>query len=347
MPSAGRDRVHDRLRGLPEKKGTGGRVTRVGIGVGRMRAYIGITDGDWFSFLSGREPPVDEVNFWQPSGNRNFRVLAPGELFLFKLHSPRNFIVGGGLFAHFTILPVSLAWDAFGEKNGAPSLSDIRQRIGRYRRGAVDPMEDYRIGCILLEQPFFLPESDWILAPTDWGRPTVQGATYDLAGGEGRRVWQDLVARLPLAALEVTGSQLPTVASEPRYGTPTLILPRLGQGTFRALVTDLYDRRCAVTGERTLPVLDAAHIKPYHLDGPHHPTNGLLLRSDLHTLFDRGYVTVTPRMHLEVSRRIREEFENGRDYYKLHGLEVRRPQASDAAPAADYLDWHARTVFRG
>jgi len=49
------------------------------------------------------------------------------------------------------------------------------------------------------------------------------------------------------------------------------------------------------------------------------PGNGLLLRSDLHKLFDRGYVTVSPDLRFVVSRRIREEFENGRDYYARNG----------------------------
>jgi hypothetical protein len=64
--------------------------------------YVGITDYDWFQFLSG-QPSLDEVNFWQPGGRTNFRALQPGELFLFKLHSPRNFIVGGGVFARADI----------------------------------------------------------------------------------------------------------------------------------------------------------------------------------------------------------------------------------------------------
>jgi putative restriction endonuclease len=126
-----------------------------------------------------------------------------------------------------------------------------------------------------------------------------------------------------------------------------IVYPRLGQGTFRVLVTDLYERRCAVTGERTLPVLEAAHIRPYGASGPHDPRNGVLLRSDLHTLFDRGYVTVTPELRFEVSRRIREEFENGREYYKLHGASVRQPSRGEWAPSREYLDWHASEVFRG
>ena len=60
------------------------------------------------------------------------------------------------------------------------------------------------------------------------------------------------------------------------------------------MVTDAYQRKCAVTGERTLPALEAAHIKPFAEGGSHNPQNGLLLRRDIHALFDGGYVTVTP-----------------------------------------------------
>jgi putative restriction endonuclease len=73
--------------------------------------------------LSGL-PGIDEVNFWQPGGGTPFRALESGEPFLFKLHSPHDYIVGGGFFAHSTSLPVSLAWEVFGEKNGKVHLSD-------------------------------------------------------------------------------------------------------------------------------------------------------------------------------------------------------------------------------
>lgn len=75
--------------------------------------------------------------------------------------------------------------------------------------------------------------------------------------------------------------------ASPRYGEPTLIRPRLGQGAFRASVTSVYQHRCALTGERTLPILDAAHIRPYDQGGEHEVTNGLLLRTDIHRLFDK------------------------------------------------------------
>ena len=89
--------------------------------------WIRFTDNDWFAFLS-RQPGIGEVNFWQPGGKMPFRVLKPGEPFLFKLHAPHHFIAGGGFFAYTTIMPVSLAWEAFEEKSSSDSLRGTRRR---------------------------------------------------------------------------------------------------------------------------------------------------------------------------------------------------------------------------
>jgi len=95
-----------------------------------LKALVGVTDNDRFDFLS-RLPGIDEVNFWQPHAGQAFKALSPGEPFLFKLHAPLNYIAGGGFYAHSTTLPISLAWDAFGEKNGAISLQEMRYRVVR------------------------------------------------------------------------------------------------------------------------------------------------------------------------------------------------------------------------
>lgn len=124
---------------------------------------IAVTDGDWFEMLR-QQSDLDEVNFWAPSA-ASFRALQPGELFLFKLHAPRNFIVGGGVFAHANALPCSLAWQAFGEANGARSAQAMRARIARYRRAGQDDRSDFVIGCRILTEPFFFDERDWISVP--------------------------------------------------------------------------------------------------------------------------------------------------------------------------------------
>lgn len=121
---------------------------------------------------------------------------------------------------------------------------------------------------------------------------------------------------------------------------------RLGQGAFRVVVTDAYQRRCSITGEKTLPVLEAAHIKPYAAEGPHSVNNGLLLKSDFHTLFDSGYITVDDDYRIDVSRRLHEDYGNGRDYYKYHGQKLLvLPEKTIDLPSKEYLRWHNENVF--
>ena len=308
-----------------------------------MKLWVGVTDKDWFQFLSRIN--ADEVNFWQPSGSRVFRALQPGEPFLFKLHSPDNLIVGGGHSVRYSVLPTSLAWDAFGPKNGVGSLEELNARVRRYRREdtSVDPV----IGCNILAEPFFFPRSAWIAVPTGWAPNIVQGKTYDTAGADGRTLWD---------AVHVALTSNPRVGEPPtsedsydqnRFGAEYLTRGRLGQGAFRVLVTDAYERRCAVTGEKTLPVLEAAHIKPYALLGPHRVSNGILLRSDLHKLFDLGYVTVTPELRVEVSPRLKSEWQNGREYYAHHGQPLRvHPTDPASQPGREFLSWHNENRFR-
>jgi putative restriction endonuclease len=109
---------------------------------------------------------------------------------------------------------------------------------------------------------------------------------------------------------------------------------------------DAYSRACAVTQEHSLPALEASHIQPYAKHGPHDVRNGVLLRADVHRLFDQGYVTITPEYRLEVSPRLKEDYRNGRSYYPLHGSSVSIPAAAADAPSVDFLRWHNERVYR-
>jgi putative restriction endonuclease len=305
-----------------------------------VRLVVAVTDTDWFNHLR-RRPEAREVNFWAPGGAAPFRALQPGEMFLFKLHAPLNFIVGGGIFTYANSLPCSLAWEAFGIGNGADSLAEMRQRIIKYRRADPADRGDFVIGCRILTEAFFFEEADWIPVPGSWSRYIVTFKTYDTSESDGAALWDAVQLRVRRSA----GRLVLMDIEQARYGAPTLVRPRLGQGTFRVMVTDAYSRRCAITGERTLPALEAAHIKPFAQGGSHEPTNGLLLRRDIHALFDAGYVTVTPDMHFRVSRRIKEEYENGRHYYAMDGQTVAEPSALAWRPNRDALAWHGEACF--
>lgn len=192
-----------------------------------INLVVAVTDYDWFQTLRVRED-WPEVNFWAPSG-ANFRALQPGELFLFKLHAPRNYIVGGGVFAQAMTLPCSLAWETFGAANGAVDLAEMRARILHYRHANSDDRTDFPIGCSILTQAFFKREDEWLPVPESWSKNIVTFKTYLTETDEGRHLWQ--------WAHGAISAPLPGFAEEgPRYGEPTLIRPRLGQGSCRLSV---------------------------------------------------------------------------------------------------------------
>ena len=303
-----------------------------------VKLIVAVTDGDWFEHLR-RKPDLAEVNFWAPSA-ANFKALEPGELFLFKLHAPRNVIVGGGVFTYANALPCSLAWEAFGEANGASSLAQMRARIAKYRKADPADRSDFTIGCRILTQPFFWPESRWIPVPESWAPNIVSFKGYSTNEPDGLRLWEAVQNGMQ------TESYAGFAEEQARYGEPTLVLPRLGQGAFRILVTDSYHRKCAISGEKTLPALDAAHIRPFADGGTHEASNGVLMRRDIHSLFDAGYVTITPELRFEVSPRIREEVSNGRHYYDLHGQTIAVPDNPRLQPDRSALRWHNDEMFR-
>ena len=320
-----------------------------------MRAFVHTTDFDWYEHLAGL-PDLDEINFWLPRPwGGQFRVLNRGEPLLFKLKRPHRAIAGVGFFEHYSDLPLSLAWDTFEEKNGVRSLAELRERIGRLRHKPVAPWVDDAIGCILLVEPVFWSENEWIPEPVDWKPNIVRGKQYDLTTGVGKELWDEVVLRLmarprpvgPSGEPGVTGSGQTELPIRGGYGDPLSQRRRIGQGVFSSVIRDVYGRECAVTRERALPTLEAAHIRPFSNDPLHYVQNGILLRSDVHKLFDKGYITVTRDYHVEVSRRLRTDFDDGENYERMHGGLIQVPHRADHRPSPEILGWHNENKFRG
>jgi putative restriction endonuclease len=313
-----------------------------------MRGYIGVTDFDWYQRLLTLKPEPEEVNFWQPSGGRLVR-LEPGSPFLFKLHKRKgDAICGFGLYGRGTLLPMREAWNYLGPSNGVNSLQELRDRVVKYRsrQSAAAVTINDTIGCHLILAPVFFEPSLWIDAPSDWADNIVQGAGRPLDETEMSRIWHECLERAQLIQLgSQTRLHLQEATNDFRYGEPRLVAPRLGQGTFRSAVLDAYGRACAVTTEHSVPVLDAAHVRPYGFGGTHDVSNGLLLRADVHKLFDAGYVTVTPDARFEVSTRLKSDFDNGVVYYAMHGRKILLPHEVSKRPDPEVLRWHNENVF--
>jgi putative restriction endonuclease len=237
-----------------------------------------------------------------------------------------------------------LAWEAFEQKNGTSDYLKFRNAIYKYRKSDLRTLSDPEIGCIILSAPFFFDQEHWIPVPEDWHNNIVQGKTYSTDTLLGRQLYDQVMHVLNVRIKY----QSDIVAESPgeRYGSGYIVNPRIGQGTFKVMVTEAYHRRCAITGEKTLPVLEAAHIKPYSQNGPHLTSNGLLLRRDIHALFDRGYITVNEDYRIEVSKRIKEDYGNGREYYAFQGKKLAEiPDRAEERPSKQFLLWHNENVY--
>ncbi|MGZ3752209.1 MAG: HNH endonuclease [Mucilaginibacter sp.] len=312
-----------------------------------MKFYLGTTDNSWFNYLSAINP--EDVNFWQPGGSSNFKVLQSGAPFLFKLKYPLNAIGGVGFFSSHTFLPISVAWETFGNRNGCDNYDEFKRKIISYRGNKTDV--NPQIGCIVLTNPIFFEPKDWIKTPANWANSIVQGKSYTTEDEIGNNLWSqvELLLREYLADdNRPAESQFMLEEPQSRYNYSILSKVRIGQGAFRVLVTDSYQRKCSITGEKTLPVLESAHIQSYAKNGPHTISNGILLRSDIHKLFDSGYLTITTDLRVEVSNRIKEEFLNGKEYYQYHGKSLTTlPQKETDRPNAKYIEWHNSNIFKG
>ncbi len=240
--------------------------------------FIALTDSAWFDFLreqadgTGR---VDEVNFWSPSSIKPLKRLRPGSPVFFRLKRGRDAIAGYGFFAAHVVLRLDDAWASFGWRNGDPDEARFLERIGGYRE--LDLLGDPRasrehLGCTLLRDARFWQPERWISWREDqgWRKNLVRGKTET----DPNRVSR-LLGEITYDCAFVPGDLAPEPFEPQDLDVRSIVLARQvqreGQGTFRARLLDAYGRQCAVTGEHTEIVLDAAHIQPYLGPRSNHP----------------------------------------------------------------------------
>jgi putative restriction endonuclease len=313
-----------------------------------QNAVVALTDRPWFEFLSqeATNGRLDEANFWRPLAKTGFGALSQGDPLVFRLKSPVNAIAGYGFYASTQRIPINIAWEAFGQANGAPTREAFVERIAGYRNVTPEDLQlsGEDVTCVMLLEAHFLQPEQWVPWGEDreWKSNIMASKSYDLTNGSGTALAELLANGRPS---ELETAYVPVV-QDTRVRETASVPYREGQGAFRLRVLDAYGRRCAVTGERSLPVLDAAHIQRYLGPESNHVQNGLSLRTDIHRLYDAGYVTVSPDYKFEVSRRLRDEFKNGEVYYRLAGSKLASvPSRPADRPSQEALEWHATTIF--
>ena len=296
-----------------------------------------MTDNRWAAFLAALG--VTEANFWFPSTKMGFAALRPGEPFLFKTHHPDNRVVGGGFFEHYTVLRASEAWAFMGQGTGAATFDELVTRVQPLpcRLGArPDPL----IGCVILNDLVFFTHDSALPGPPTFAPNIVRGKRYDDPAEDS------IVESCPRPATNRVPHRVGHAPARADQLDRRPSTPPARSGWFPGRGTGRLPGRCAITGHKIRPTLQAAHIRPVTADGPHAITNGLLLRSDVHTIFDRGYLSIDPQLRLLVSPRLRQEFGNGEEFYRIAGEPIAVPTRRPDRPAGEYLEWHRDAVYK-
>lgn len=307
------------------------------------------TDGDWFRFLRKRQFS-GLVNFWTPT-DWHIKGLTKGDYwyFLLKGAEPRK-IGGGGRFLEYVTMHASEAWKRFGEGNGTKSLDEMIGRLNgfiKHRANLTLPSADPIIGCVILDNCIFLEDKDQRTAielGLKFPRQVVKFKKFD----DPTLPLLSTAVKVDLEGVErATGTELgveqsdyynPSSEADAREKTLASIVRRRGQPGFRQALIVAYEGKCAITGCDVKDALEAAHITPYMGNHTNTIENGLLLRADIHTLFDLGLVAISP---IDLKVILHRDLRDGH-YGYLHGKMMNPPKSRSDWPSTTALEKHKK-----
>jgi hypothetical protein len=189
---------------------------------------------------------------------------------------------------------------------------------------------------------FIVTEEELLKLPAPKHRWATQSSGITLEPAVARAIDKQAI---DVAFIDANDSELepfdPKNIEDARERIRRAITLRRGQREFRFKLLNAYEGKCAVTGCALVDVLEAAHIVPYKGQQTNDVRNGVLLRTDLHTLFDCGLFSIdTKTMRVMVTPRLLKT-----GYRNLNGRMLRVPKDRMQRPSEAALDQHRLTCF--
>jgi HNH endonuclease len=307
-----------------------------------MKQCVYNTDPEWVSSLRG-SGAKSNINFWRR--DKRTLHLEPGTKFYFKLRVSRD-IVGRGEFRNMRLSTISKAWLEFGKGNGVESEEDFRIRAHEVLK---IPKNDETINCIILDNVELLEGPDFPkISDVLWPRQIVgqkffqesELAEFDKHFAQGS-ISEKLQSKIGVlhSHLKDEGAFDPSNLEDARDIVLRAIIQRRGQHGFREKLLAAYEKQCAISQSSTVEVLEAAHIVPYLGPETNKLQNGILLRSDLHTLFDLGLLSVSKTYEVTVHPSLTKS-----DYNEYSGKKIHLPKDPGDWPSAAALEQHDQQI---
>ena len=285
---------------------------------------IAVTDRSWFDYQRSHAY-IDDVNFWTPS-DWNPTRLQSGDFFIFKLKGSGDIIGGYGTFVKYKYQSLEHTWNEFGRKNGFNNKEDFIATLTSF-----PTCRGNTCGCIILKDVVYFDDHEQ-KSRQQLGIKKSPGQRYSY------------VDEFPFLNLQPPTSNYSLVLPTEKEKKMQSITQRVGQGEFHTAVSKAYKNACCVTGETIPELLQAAHIQDYYNKNSNHIQNGLLLRIDIHKLFDSGllYIEETNRDEAEFIVRL-SSLVKSELYQQLDGKRISLPDNRADWPSSAALQLKANS----
>lgn len=299
-----------------------------------MTAVYASTSPRWFSALSELTPRPSRVAFWQPTSGIPHKIKVGEPWFFVEKGAPR--VLGFGRFLGHEGITISGLWDRYGQATGTTSENALLGEITSAKKGKAGT-GDTQIGNVILSdftpfsQPVSLPPLDLPKLNRAFQYVPAGNSILDLADQKPTTLERDLA--MAEAEVKREGGFDPTSITDARRKVLASIVRRQGQTKFRNELMEAYEGRCAISNCAIPELLEAAHIHPYKGAETNDVRNGILLRTDLHTLFDLGLLAIdTGSWAVLISPRLL-----GSNYEQFSRRKLRRPRDEAQHPSAEEL----------
>lgn len=275
---------------------------------------IAVTDKSWYEYQKEHDF-IDNINFWTPTVWKV--AFDPGDIIVFKLKGTIDDIGGYGSFVEYKHQTLEQSWKEFGQRNGYDTKEEFVMALTK-GKGPSSTI----CGCLVLENVVYFDQPEKL---------SKYGLSFNSHIVKYRKEYspfpsfgqQSVVASQPVFQL---------VTQSKKQKTKQKVTLRVGQGQFHRDISVAYGHKCCITGETAPELLQAAHIQDYINKDSNHVQNGLLLRMDIHKLFDSGLLYIDENYKVHVSSLVKST-----NYTDLNNQKISRPTNPSEWPSIDAL----------
>lgn len=257
-----------------------------------------------------------------------------GSLVLFLVEKDgEQIICGGGFFLKHLNMDIISCWNQYGVLSGYMNLNDFLRRAKEFKADMNDPLS-----CYIADGSFIFIRKNMVYVPEMFKINFEERSRVTIPSDEPFGMYLKKVClERRKAQIDQSSCTWPGI-----YYVASIHKSAEQASQYRTELLSAYGFKCAVTGCTLMPALSVAHIKTIYDDRYLDLNNGVVLRSDIHHLFSKGYLTFYYDTDGSVKVKISKNMKLNLDpeYSELDGKKLSLPENKDYWPNPEYLKWH-------